>query len=35
MHVATYIEQLGNAHPAPTVKRHLSAIRQAAPRSDL
>jgi site-specific recombinase XerD len=27
MHVAAYIEQLGTAHPAPTVKRHLSAIR--------
>lgn len=23
MHVAAYIEQLGKAHPAPTVKRHL------------
>jgi site-specific recombinase XerD len=27
MHVAAYIEQLGKAHPAPTVKRHLAAIR--------
>ena len=27
MHVAAYIEQLGTAHPAPAVKRHLSAIR--------
>ena len=27
MHVATYIEQLGKAHPAATVKRHLAAIR--------
>jgi site-specific recombinase XerD len=27
MHVAAYIEQLGQAHPAPTVKRHLAAIR--------
>ena len=24
MHVAAYIEQLGKAHPAPTVKRHLA-----------
>ena len=27
MHVAAYIEQLGKSHPAPTVKRHLAAIR--------
>ena len=27
IHVAAYIEQLGKAHPAPTVKRHLAAIR--------
>jgi integrase/recombinase XerD len=27
MHVAAYIEHLGKAHPAPTVKRHLAAIR--------
>src|SRR3984885_9880014 len=27
MHVASYIEQLGQTHPAPTVKRHLAAIR--------
>ena len=27
MHVAAYIEQLGKAHPAPTVKRKLAAIR--------
>ena len=27
MHVAAYIERLGQAHPAPTVKRHLAAIR--------
>jgi site-specific recombinase XerD len=27
VHVATYIEQLGQTHPAPTVKRHLAAIR--------
>ena len=27
MHVGAYIEQLGKAHPAPTVKRHLAAIR--------
>jgi site-specific recombinase XerD len=27
IHVATYIERLGRSHPAPTVKRHLAAIR--------
>ena len=27
MHVAAYIEQLSKSHPAPTVKRHLAAIR--------
>ena len=27
LHVAAYIEQLGKTHPAPTVKRHLAAIR--------
>ena len=27
LHVAAYIEQLGQRHPAPTVKRHLAAIR--------
>ena len=27
LHVAAYIERLGRAHPAPTVKRHLAAIR--------
>src|SRR5947209_7213269 len=27
IHVATYIEQLGRSHPAPTVKRQLAAIR--------
>jgi site-specific recombinase XerD len=28
MHVTTYIEQPGKAHPRPTVKRHLAAVHR-------
>jgi len=27
MHVAAYVEQLGNTHLAPSVKQHLAAVR--------